>query len=99
MKIKYVLLLTTFFVSFFGFSQESTETKKENPFSIKWDNGFKVESLDKNFKLKFGGRVMIDHAYFFQNTDMDENFGELEVPAEPKLDVLVFIWEEPFIKM
>ncbi len=81
MKIKYVLLLTTFFVTFFGFSQESTEVKKENPFSIKWDNGFKVESLDKNFKLKFGGRVMIDHAYFFQNTDMDENFGELEVTS------------------
>jgi len=81
MKIKYVLLLTTFFVSFFGFSQENTEEKRENPFSIEWDNGFKVESLDKNLKLKFGGRIMIDHAYFFQNTDMDENFGELEVTS------------------
>ncbi len=55
-----------------------SQEKKENPFSIKWDNGFKVTSEDKNFKLKFGGRIHLDHAYFSQNDDLDAAFGELE---------------------
>jgi len=56
-------------------AQENTE---KNPFSIKWDNGFKVDSEDKNFRLKFGGRIMWDHAYFSQDDDLDAAFGELE---------------------
>ncbi|NOQ92442.1 MAG: hypothetical protein GQ552_06985 [Flavobacteriaceae bacterium] len=58
----------------------NTYSQKEepNPFTIKWDNGFKVESKDKNFKLKFGGRIHLDHAYFSQNDDLDAAFGELE---------------------
>ena len=59
------------------FSVNSQEEKKENPFSFKWDNGFKVESADKNFKLSFGGRIMLDHAFFSQNNDLDLAFGEL----------------------
>ncbi len=47
------------------------------PFEIKWDNGFKLESQDKQFSLKFGGRIMIDHAYFFQDDQLDTNFGPL----------------------
>jgi len=58
----------------------NTYSQKEepNPFTIKWDNGFKVDSKDKNFKLKFGGRIHLDHAYFSQNDDLDTAFGELE---------------------
>lgn len=80
MKLKYFIFILTVTIGYSGFSQdEIKEEKKENPFSIKWDNGFKVQSQDKNFKLKFGGRIMVDHAYFFQDSDMDANFGELEV--------------------
>ena len=61
------------------YSQE--EEKKENPFSIKWDNGFKVQNQDKSLKLKFGGRIMVDHAYFFQDDDLDANFGLLETKS------------------
>ncbi len=56
----------------------SAQEKDPNQFKVKWDNGFKVESYDKNFKLKFGGRIMLDHAYFFQDEGLDNAFGELE---------------------
>lgn len=74
MKHNYLLIAVLFFSFFVGQAQE----KKETPFSFKWDNGFKLESADKEFKLKFGGRIMVDHAYLFQNDDLDTNFGPLE---------------------
>ncbi len=51
---------------------------QENPFSFKWDNGFKLENKDKSLKFKFGGRIMLDHAFMSQDTDLDTQFGELE---------------------
>ncbi len=69
-----LLLFSAFVFSFTaGFSQETPT----NPFSFKWDNGFKLESQDKQFSLKFGGRIMVDHAYFSQNDELDSNFGPL----------------------
>lgn len=56
-----------------AFSQEDTT----NPFSFEWDNGFKLTSQDNQFALKFGGRIMVDHAYFFQNDALTENYGLL----------------------
>lgn len=56
-----------------SFSQENTA----NPFSFKWDNGFKLTSQDNQFSLKFGGRIMVDHAYFFQNNALTDNLGPL----------------------
>ena len=50
---------------------------QDNPYSMKWGNGFKLESKNKDFKLKFGGRIMVDHAFFSQDEDMDVAFGEL----------------------
>lgn len=55
-----------------------SQEKEENPFTIKWDNGTKVESKDKNFKLKFEGRIHLDHAYFSQDANLDTAFGELD---------------------
>ncbi len=54
---------------------------QETPFSFKWDNGFKLESSDQKVKLKFGGRVMIDHAFFSQDTGLDQVFGALETTS------------------
>ena len=79
MKIKYLFIAIIVLSSFTMFSQE--EEKKENPFSFKWDNGFKLQNQDKSFKLKFGGRIMVDHAYFFQDDDLDTNFGTLETKS------------------
>jgi len=66
-------------ISTITFAQK--QEKKESPFSFKWNNGFKLESADKNFKLKFGGRIMADHAFFSQNSDLESTFGELETKS------------------
>ncbi len=71
-----ILLVTTFLS--LGVLSSFSQNKEPNPFSIKWDNGFKVDSKDKNFRLKFGGRIQLDHAYFWQNEGLDDAFGELE---------------------
>lgn len=73
MHHKWFLFSFLMFVCAVVFSQE----KPSNPFSFKWDNGFKLTSQDNQFALKFGGRLMIDHAYFFQSDEFTENFGAL----------------------
>jgi len=35
----------------------------EEPWKIEWSNGFKLESADKKFKLKFGGRMQADWTF------------------------------------
>ncbi|HHC81098.1 MAG TPA: hypothetical protein ENK46_14550 [Flavobacteriia bacterium] len=71
MKCKNIFAAIFFLTSNFLLSQEG------NQFSFAWDNGFKLESADKNFKLKFGGRLMIDHAFFSQDAGLDDAFGQL----------------------
>ncbi len=71
------LLLAVALLNFFVTNISSQESEP-NPFTIKWDNGFKVESSDKKFKLKFGGRIQLDHAYFNQNDELDASYGPLE---------------------
>ncbi len=54
-----------------------SQQKNKNPFSFKWNNGFKLESYDKQFRLKFGGIIMVDHAYFYQDNSLDKIFDPL----------------------
>lgn len=58
----------------------SQEKSDPHAFTFKWNNGFKLDSNDKNFRLKFGGRIMWDHAYLDQNAALDASFGELLSP-------------------
>ncbi len=60
-----ILLLVGFIVT--------AQEKKENQFSTKWDNGFKVENADKSIKLKFGGRIMYDFGFFSLNNEAETN--------------------------
>lgn len=57
----------------------------QNSFDFKWDKGFKVESTDKQFKLKFGGRIMIDHAFFSQDNGLDAAFNPLTTTSGTEL--------------
>jgi len=52
--------------------------QSDNGFQTKWSNGYKVTSNDKNFKMKFGGRIMWDNAFFSQDDDLEAAFGELK---------------------
>ncbi len=74
MNLKYLLLIFFYIASSSLIAQEG----ESNPFSFKWDNGFKLKSADKNFELKFGGRLMMDHAFFWQNDALESNFGALQ---------------------
>lgn len=73
MYSRYILSNILFLFSIIATSQEETK----NPFSIEWKHGFKLSSEDEDFILKFGGRIMIDHAYFFQNNSLTENYEPL----------------------
>ena len=96
-KMKNYILITLLLVATVSFSQE--KEKKENPFSAKWDNGFKVESADKNFKLKFGGRIMVDHAFFSQNNDLESVFGELGTKNGTEFRRARFFHQGQFMEM
>ena len=48
---------------------------QENSFIFHWKDGFKLESVDKQFNLKFGGRIMYDMACFFQDDTLEDLFG------------------------
>lgn len=64
--------LITFFliISTFSFSQD---------FNSIWSNGFKTTSSDGDFKLKFGGRIMFDYAFWNTNINgTDESFSGSE---------------------
>jgi len=54
----------------------------QSGFESKWDNGYKVESKDGNFKMKFGGRIQYDVAAFFQDAAMEDAFGVVKDGVE-----------------
>ena len=58
------------FISSLIFSQD---------FNSIWNNGFKTTSSDGDFKLKFGGRIMFDYAFWNTNVNgTDESFSGSE---------------------
>lgn len=69
MKIKNALLMFSLFAFYLANSQET----KENQFSTKWDNGFKIENSDKSISLKFGGSIMYDYGFFSLNNEAESN--------------------------
>lgn len=42
-----------------------------------WDNGIVLQSEDKSFKVKIGGRFQNDWAWFHQNGDNEAYFGDV----------------------
>lgn len=74
MSLRKLFLVIAIVLGISVYSQEKTA----NPFTFKWDNGFKLTSADSLYSLKFGGSLFIDHGYFHQNTKLSENFGPLE---------------------
>ena len=69
--------LFLFFALIFGAAAHSQENPN-NPFTFKWDNGFQLQSQDSIFSLNFGGYILVDHAYFFDNAELSYNFGPLK---------------------
>ncbi len=57
-KINILFVLFVAGLSTPGMTQESSPPPVT--WSSKWDNGYKIASSDGNFKMKFGGRIMLD---------------------------------------
>lgn len=70
-----LLVIAVFFI--FGQSAVSQELS-ENKYHFGWNNGFTLQREDQKMMLKFGGRIFIDHAYFFQSESLDNNRGLLQ---------------------
>ncbi len=64
MKRIYLVFLLIIIVSC-GFSQDETK------FKAYWKEGFRVESTTGDFKLKFGGRIMLDGLVVFPDASLD----------------------------
>lgn len=47
----------------------------DDDWTVKWSNGFKVESADKQFKLSFGGRVQADYTFASADRELEDAFG------------------------
>ncbi len=78
----WVVLLTNFVFCVSIYAQDTSTAgqpfaDKEVPFSVYWENGLTFESLDKNFKLKFGGRIQTDWAFFSKPSKFDTLFGSI----------------------
>ncbi|OQX81730.1 MAG: hypothetical protein B6D61_00250 [Bacteroidetes bacterium 4484_249] len=50
---KNILLIYLISITLLGFAQSDWN-------DIKWDNGLKIENKDKGYKIKIGGRIMLD---------------------------------------
>lgn len=55
---------------------------KDTGFDAYWEKGYHLDSKDGNFKLKFGGRIQYDKAFFFQDDAIETEFGAFENASE-----------------
>ncbi len=60
----------------------SATAQPNKDFDVRWSNGLKIVSADKDFKLKFGGRLMYDMTFFDQSDSLSATFGELKSGSE-----------------
>jgi phosphate-selective porin OprO/OprP len=65
--VKQILFLA-WALPFIGFSQET---------SVDWKSGLTFQSTDANFKMKIGGRIQYDHAFYSQNDALESVYGSL----------------------
>jgi len=53
-----------------------------NTFRVFWKNGIRAETEDKAFQARIGGRIQTDFAFFTEDDDVKDAFGDLENGAE-----------------
>ena len=67
-----ILFINTLFIilSIYSVAQE------KNSFTTYWDNGLRIESSNKDFKLKMGGRLQYDIMFIKQNSNLEDHFAD-----------------------
>lgn len=63
------VLLFVFIVAHIGI-----QAQDKNPFTTYWKDGLRIESADKNFKIKLGGRIQYDVMFINQNNSLNNYF-------------------------
>ncbi len=58
------------------------ERTKTDSMIVKWKNGLRFTSPDKQFQLKIGGRIMNDWAFFEADDKVDAAFGDTQDGTE-----------------
>ncbi|MHC4225833.1 MAG: OprO/OprP family phosphate-selective porin [Planctomycetota bacterium] len=55
----------------------AAEAPEKSPYDLRafWDKGLRLESADKQFKLKLGGRTAVDSAWFSQDSELERALG------------------------
>jgi phosphate-selective porin OprO and OprP len=56
-RMSYLIILALLFSAFQSYAQENEEPVT---WDTNWSKGYQVKSSDGNFKMKFGGRIMLD---------------------------------------
>jgi phosphate-selective porin OprO/OprP len=62
------ILFLSWALPFIGFSQETT---------VDWKSGLTLQSKDASFKMKIGGRIQYDHAFYSQDNVLESAQGPL----------------------
>ena len=58
-----------------GLLASTLSAQTDSGWQIKWENGFKVDSRDKSFRLKFGGRIQADFTFADAESEINDLFG------------------------
>jgi len=61
---------------------QSTAAAEDNDLRLYWKDGIRAETADKSFKLKFGGRIMNDWAFFSADDSLKTAKGPFEDGTE-----------------
>ena len=78
MKKTILTLLTV--ISIFGIGQVHAQLNSD--FSVKWNNGLRIQNSDKSVKIKMGGRVQYDMMFINQDSTMNNYFAKAGNGAE-----------------
>ena len=63
-----------------AFAQDDTaqvDAEEKDPWTFTWKEGFKLDSPDGDFKLKFGGRIQLDFTAAETQEQIEDRFGEV----------------------
>jgi len=65
-----------------GTTAVSIKEPRDGDLHVYFKDGIRMETRDKNFKAKFGGRIQTDFAGMAETSEVKERFGKLSSPAE-----------------
>ncbi len=63
-------------------TEEKQQKKEPGLFRAYWDDGFHLDSVNKPFRLKVGGRIHLDGAVLFGENRLENVVGELDSDVE-----------------